>query len=108
MKTNDLIEILQDDIVSHGLFLQYLERLNCSKSSSEYHLVDVLNDLLRSGKVEIGNAKMVLPDHVEFVAWNGSVDERVERSVKAVIDAVGSDKEFAYWLSLRENVDRFE
>ena len=53
-------------------------------------------------------AKMKTPDYVEFVAWNGSVEERVNRAVKAVAAASGPDKEFADWLCLRENVDRFE
>jgi len=51
---------------------------------------------------------MKTPDYVEFVAWNGSVEERVNRAVKAVAAASGPDKEFADWLCLRENVDRFE
>ena len=78
------------------------------KSPSKARLMNVLSELLATGNVEIGQTHQAKPDYLEFVAWNGSIEERISRAVEAV-DAVESrDADFAYWLCLRENVDRFE
>jgi hypothetical protein len=99
---NDILEMLNDDMVDHGFLAQYLQR-----SGSEVRIADVLEELLTSGKVEIGIA-IATPGYVEFVAWKGCVAERISRAMNAVAAASGADKDFAYWLALRENVDRFE
>jgi hypothetical protein len=67
-----------------------------------------LTELLSSGSVDVGEAKLSSPEYVEFMAWKGTVEERVERASAAIDAAHGPDKEFAYWLCLRRNVDRFE
>jgi hypothetical protein len=108
MKSSEFLEILKDDMLSHGLFSQYLNQFNQNaKPFEKLNLSDVLSELLKSEKIDIGNA-VVTADHVEFVAWKGTIKERVDRSRKAVLNATGPDKEFAYWLCLRDNVDRFE
>lgn len=106
--TDEILEMLEDDMVSHGLLAQCLNQADSSTTSPEDGLAKVLKGLLATGKVEIGMAKMTTPDYVEFVAWKGTGDERVDRAMEAVAEADGPDKEFAYWLCLRENVDRFE
>lgn len=105
---DDLLEMLNDDLVSHGHIAQYLKQTDPSGPLSEERVRDVLKELLTLGKVEIGVAKLTRPDYVEHVAWRGTVEERVSRATKAVTVANGHDKEFAYWLCLRKNIDRFE
>ncbi len=108
--TNDILEMLNDDIVSHGFFAQCLAPDPAERRGIVFDLKmrDQLAELLSSGKVEIGETKVPRPDYVEFVAWRGTIDARVARAMNAVDTASGPDKEFAYWLCLRENVDRFE
>lgn len=108
MSTDDILEMLDDDMVSHGLIAQCLEQSKSGTAPLEERIRRTLTELLASGKVEIGVAKMAAPDYVEFIAWNGTVEERVSRAMAAVETANGPDKEFAYWLCLRQNIDRFE
>ena len=103
---DDIIETLKDDLVSHGFLVQCLGMREATPPAEE-EIKDVLTELLASGEVEIGETKS-LPDYVEFIAWNGSIEDRVNRGIEAVAAADGHDKEFAYWLCLRQNVDRFE
>jgi hypothetical protein len=98
----DVLEMLSDDMVSHGWLAQYLKL-----SESEARIEDALEEVLSSGKVEIGETNAI-PGYVEFIAWKGSVAERISRAVNAVAAVSGWDKNWAYWLALRENVDRFE
>jgi hypothetical protein len=100
--------MLNDDLVSHGFLAQYLACSDRFVSSSDTGLRNLLAELLSSGKVEIGEARQSTPGYVEFIAWKGTVAERVNRAQDSVDSAEGGDKEFAYWLCLRENVDRFE
>jgi hypothetical protein len=108
MTTTEILELLEDDMVSHGFLAQCLSQADFVGTASETRLEEALKDVLATKKVEIGLAKRTTPDYVEFVAWKGTIDERVKRALEAVANAGGSDKEFAYWLCLRENVDRFE
>jgi len=96
-------ELLGQDIVSHGWVVQ------CVQQEYEPHFEwpEVLRELL-SGDVEIGEAKLSTPDHVEFIAWKGTIAERASRAVERVEGLQAPDREFAYWLALRKNVDRFE
>lgn len=108
-KTSDeIIVLLKDDLVSHGWLAQCLSRADAGASSLQKRVAEVLDELLSTGNVEIGLAKVKTHNYVEFIAWNGSVDERIARATEAVVAASGPDQEFAYWLCLRENVDRFE
>ena len=104
---DDVLEMLRDDMVSHGFFVQCIADGggHCALESRERAL---LTELLSSGKVEIGTAKLARPDYVEFIAWTGTIPDRISRAITAVRNAVGHDKEFAYWLCLREKVDRYE
>jgi hypothetical protein len=104
---DDILGMLRDDMVSHGFFARCIADGGGS-FSLESRVGALLAELLSSGRVEIGMAKPSGPDYVEFVAWTGSVPERISRAMSAVSDAVGHDREFAYWLCLRENVDRCE
>jgi hypothetical protein len=104
----DLIEILNEDMLSHGLLSQCVEQAEEDDTPSHLRVRDVLAELLSSGEVEVGEAKLASPDYVEFIAWKGTVESRVRRAMESANSMSGHDKEFAYWLCLRKNVDRFE
>ena len=101
---NSILDCLQDDIVSHGLLVQCSEQ---EEACGDTPWEDVLTELL-AREVEIGSAKNISGTYVEFVAWKGTIDDRVSRAIEAVSKAFVPDKEFAYWLCLRKNVDRYE
>ena len=105
---NEIRELLDDDIMSHGFLAQCIEQADGGGAPLQDQLKNTLINLLSSGRVEIGFARLARPDYVEFVAWRGSVDDRVARAFKAVEVASDPDKEFAYWLCLQEKADRFE
>ena len=105
---DEILDMLKDDMVRHGLLEKNVEQNDLTNTETQLRVRDLLAELLATAKVEIGIAKLARPDYVEFVAWNGSVEERVQRAQDAVCAASRPDKEFAYWLCLRENVDRFE
>lgn len=104
--TDQIIEELNDDMVSHGWLIQIIEEdENCHSPRPDLQIV--LAEVLAKG-VEIGVARSASPDHVEFIAWKGTIAERIARAVDQVKNCSGPDKDFAYWLCLRRNVDRFE
>jgi hypothetical protein len=100
---NCIRELLSSDMLSHGLLLQTVEQLG--EPSPDWKAV--LSELLTED-IEIGEAKLASPDYVEFIAWKGTIKERVMRAAKRVEGLAAPDREFAYWLALRKNVDRFE
>lgn len=106
---DDIIEILRDgpDMLDYGFFAQCVADGGGS-FALETRVETLLADLLSTGKVEIGEAKELSPGASEFVAWSGTIQDRIRRARDAVNNAVGYDKDFAYWLCLRENVDRYE
>jgi hypothetical protein len=69
---------------------------------------DVLRELLNSGEVEVGQTEWANSTYIEFIAWKGSVDDRIDRAMEAAASADDRDKGYAYWLCLRRNADRFE
>lgn len=105
--TNYILDMLNDDIVSHGFLVQCIEQDEGWADGSQLNWKSVLNELI-SGEVEIGKAKTTSADYVEFIAWIGSASERISRAAECVNNSVGYDQEFAYWLCLRKNVDRYE
>jgi hypothetical protein len=102
-----IVDLLGDDIVSHGLLVQCIELDQSCGGEPPLTWKEVLEELL-AGEVEIGIARNTLASYVEFIAWRGSVSERISRAVQSVNNAAAFDKEFAYWLCLRKNVDRYE
>ena len=107
---NTILEYILDelnyDIVCHELIVQ------CIKSKSptngpQLSWKDVLKKLL-SDQVEIGEAKLKTPDILEFIAWRGSVSERISRAVECVNKAISSSTVYPYCICLRECVDRYE
>ncbi len=104
---NHILDLLSDDIVSYGLLVQCIEQERARAAGAQPELKDVLEELL-SGNVEIGVARSASPDHVEFIAWKGTIGKRLARAAESVENLSGPDREFAYWLCLREHVDRFE
>lgn len=100
--------MLQDDMVSHGVVAQCVDQSKTACNTIRSEVETALTELLSSGGVEIGEARLSSADYVEFIAWNGSVDARVKRALAAIDSAHDPGKEFAYWLCLRRNVDRFE
>jgi hypothetical protein len=104
---NYIVELLNDDMVSHGLLLQCVDQSEGIGESSQLNWKGILAELLL-GDVEIGVAEKVSDNYVEFIAWRGSSGERIGRATNSVNNAIGADREFAYWLCLRKNVDRYE
>jgi hypothetical protein len=104
---DDVLEMLSDDMVSHGWFTQYLKQAAQEDKHPQVPITEALKEILESGKVEIGETRAI-PGYVEFIAWKGSIAERIVRAMNAVAAVSGHDKDFAYWMALRENVDRFE
>jgi hypothetical protein len=104
----EVIDLLNDDFVTHGQIAHGVAQDASSNSATMSGIREVLFELLQTGTVEIGNTYAKGQSYVEFVAWKGSLEEKVARAIQAVAAASGHDKEFAYWLCLRENVDRFE
>jgi hypothetical protein len=105
---NDILTMLSDDMVSRGLIAQCLEDAGEDLLSPSEKEGKMLRELLASETVEIGVPSQLRPDYLEFVAWRGSVEDRVRRAMQEVANTVGHDKEFSYWLCLRKNVDRYE
>ncbi len=105
---DEIIELLNNDIVSRGFLVQCIEQNKIAAISQTPNVNDVLEELLISGKVEIGIAKMSNPNYVEFVAWKGTVSKRLSRAIETTYNVSTPDREFAYWLCLRENVDSYE
>jgi hypothetical protein len=103
-----IFELLNDDMVDHGLLVQCVDENTSGDDEPRLGWKNVLRELLLSGKVEIGVAKIASPHFVEFVGWKGTVEERVARAIKRVETLNDLDRPFAYWLCLEENVDRFE
>jgi len=105
---DDIREMLLDGLVmvDHGFFVQSVT--DGIDVEFEPGVEDVLVELLSSRVVEIGEVKELHPGVIEFTAWRGTVSERIERAKNAVCKALGQDKHFAYWLRLREKVDRYE
>jgi hypothetical protein len=106
--SNCILELLNDDVVSHGLFVQCVEQDKGGNSGPQLEWKAALEQILLLGRVEIGAAKLTSADYVEFIAWKGTVGERIARASDTVDSVSGPDQEFAYWLCLRENIDRFE
>ena len=103
-----VVELLDDDIVYHGFFVQCLQQDQDDVAGHALDWRDVLEQVLLSGKVEIGDARLASPDFVEFIAWKGTVADRVAKAVERVNSADTDSRPFAYWLCLRGNADRFE
>jgi hypothetical protein len=106
--TEEIIDLMNDDMVSHGLLEQCLVQANSGNELSSHGVSMAIKELLDTGKVAIGSARMIRPDYVEFVGLNGVTDAKIQRAMEAVKAASGPDKEFAYWLCLVDDVDRFE
>jgi hypothetical protein len=96
-------ELLQDDMVSHGLLVQSMEQQGHSQLDWKLVLAELL-----SRDVAIGSTRLVSPNYVEFIAWVGEIEQRLSRAMAYVENATTQDREFAYWLALRKNVDRYE
>jgi hypothetical protein len=99
---DDVYEQLSEDMVSHGWLVQCVE----AEKPSREEWTAVLAELL-SRDVEIGDTNQVSPDYLEFIAWTGTVEDRITRANERVESLASPDREFAYWLALRKNVDRF-
>jgi|HubBroStandDraft_1064217.scaffolds.fasta_scaffold833707_1 hypothetical protein len=99
---NDILEQLGEDMVSHGWLVQSVEQ-----EDAQLDWKTVLAELL-SEDVEVGDTRVASPDYVEFIAWKGTIEERVSKAIGRLNSLSGHDREFAYWLALRKNVDRFE
>lgn len=100
---DNIYEQLADDMVSHGWLVQCVEQENQSRLEWKSVLAELL-----ARDVEIGDTRQASPEYLEFIAWTGTIAERVFRAEDCVNSSMPQDQEFAYWLALRKNVDRFE
>lgn len=106
--TLEILQQITDDFVSHGIVEQTIKDSKRTDSVSNDVLCATLQEILQTGRVEIGHLSLGDCQKLEFTAWVGTIEDRVARAVKLHESAVGADKEFAYWLCLTENADRFE
>ena len=100
---DDIYEQLGDDMVSHGWLVQCVEQENQWGLEWKSALAELL-----ARDVEIGDTRQASPEYLEFIAWRGKTEDRVARAAERVESLTGPDREFAYWLALRKNVDHFE
>lgn len=105
---SSILEMLENDIVSYGHLLQAVKSNLKDFGSYDQGIQFVLEELLRPGNVEIGNTVLADRNYVEFIAWKGTVPERIARANETIRNAKVADREFAYWLCFRQNVDRYE
>jgi hypothetical protein len=112
----DLIEELKeglDDLIYHG-WLEQAVRLRVGKEAPvSLYVKTVLEEMLKSGEVEIGTEIRGDHGHVKYIAWSGTVEERVARALEQVERWSGPEfhpawKSCAYWLCLRKNIDGYE
>jgi hypothetical protein len=103
-----IVEALTRDIIGHGELVQCIKLNESINDGRHPDWQDVLRQLLASGKVEVGRAILVSNDYVEFVAWKGTIEQRIARAAGSVNSEYGPAQQFAYWLCLKENVDRYE
>lgn len=69
---------------------------------------NALREMLESGKIEIGNTALDSRGYLVFVAWKGTVDERVDRAMGLLKEYADEEHSFVYWLCPRERVSRYE
>ena len=103
---DEIRDELNCDMVSH-CWVEHFLAMELETAPNTSQVRAVLTELLASGKVEIGTTNAI-PNYVEFIAWKGGVESRVDRALAEVNAAVPFDKGFAYWLCWSRNVDRFE
>jgi len=105
----EIIEELKQDLSYHGWIMQGLRNeYGGDDMSLRPHLIELLRELLSSGRVEIGETCLDKPNYLAFVAWKGTVQDRISRAMREVDQATRVDKDFAYWICLKENLDYYE
>jgi len=105
----EIIEELKDDLIYHAWIMQGIKHeYGGDDMSLRLRLIELLKELLSSGKVEIGETRLGPRRNVEFIAWKGTIEDRISRAMMAVDQASGFDKDFAYWICLNKNIDRYE
>lgn len=103
----EVMESLQSDLVSAGELRQIIANALPDKTIGSAFIAEVIRHLLEEG-VEIGDARNTDGTYVKFIAWRGTVSDRCERAIRQVESVSGGDREFAFWLCLRDNVDEYE
>jgi len=101
---------LEEDLCSYGWLRQTVKECCLSDVADPESVQAVMVELLASG-VEVGKAVKAFKDsveHVAFVAWKGTVEERVGRALTSVDSHTESDRDWAFCLCLPENVDEYE
>lgn len=91
-----------------GISLNEITPLSPMIRPTEEELRNALRELLESRKIEIGETSLDTPDYLSFIAWSGTVDQKIDRAIKAVHGSNETDRPFVYWLSARDRVDRYE
>lgn len=107
LTTSEIIDHLHDDLVSHGFLAQCIGLHGVRDKDYLGRLRQVLLELMASDRIEIGVA-VESGNYVEMIGWAGTVEAKVDRALSAVVETDQADNEFAFWLCLKENVDRYE
>lgn len=102
----DTIDDLKEDLIYHGWLEQCVKQRVGKGTPVSLYVRKVLQELLKSGEVEIGVTELS-PDHLKFVPWKGTVEERVSRALEEVDRWSDDVKPYAYRLCLRKNIDRY-
>ena len=98
---------LQNDIVSTGELRQIIADIIPDCAGSNDFIAQTIQHLLTEG-VEVGNAYNIEDKYVKLIAWKGSVGDRCKRAIRQMESASEIDRNSAFWLCLRDNVDEYE
>jgi hypothetical protein len=101
------IDALKDDLVSAGELRQIVADSLVETAEARDYMAEVIRHLLAES-IEIGEARNIEGNYVKFIAWKGSITDRCERAFRQWESLHQSDREFAFWFCLRENVDEYE
>ncbi len=89
-----LIEELHEDLLNHG-WVEQAVKLRLGKDAPiSLYVQAILEEMLKSGEVEIGETRAGRRqgrDYLEFIAWRGTVEERIARAMKEVERWSGPD-----------------
>ncbi len=91
-----------------GVDLQAITRNSPIIRPTDEQIRNALREIVESGKIEIGNTALDSRGYGTFIAWRGSVEERVDRAMNLLKAYADEEHSFVYWLCLRERVNRYE
>lgn len=109
-----LIEELKegiDDLIYNSWIEQAVRLRVSNEAQISLYLMNVLEEMLKSREVEIGGEVRRERDGVKYIAWEGTVEQRIARAFQETERARQVNPNWglcAYWLRLREKIDGYE